>query len=81
MDGGGHGLNTTSTSAPTGARSYSGTSRFRDYLRDHPDSAAEYEALKRDLAHRYPNDIDSYVSGKSAFVEAILAVDGGEARS
>ena len=54
--------------------------RFRDYLRSNPDSAARYEALKRDLAHRYPNDIDSYIAGKSAFVEGILAVDGWEAR-
>ena len=54
--------------------------RFRDYLRSHPEAAARYEALKRDLAERHPNDIDSYVQGKSAFVERILAVDGGDAR-
>lgn len=54
--------------------------RFRDYLRSHPDSAARYEALKRDLAHRHANDSDSYVAGKSEFVERILAVDGWEAR-
>lgn len=54
--------------------------RFRDYLRSHPDSAARYDALKRDLARRYANDIDAYVEGKSAFVERILAVDGWEAR-
>lgn len=54
--------------------------RFRDYLRSHPDDASRYESLKRDLPHRYPNDIDSYVGGKSAFVERILAVDGCGAR-
>lgn len=54
--------------------------RFRDHLRGQPDSAARYEALKRDLAHRHPDDIDSYVAGKSEFVERILAVDGWEAR-
>lgn len=54
--------------------------RFRDYLRSHPEAAARYEALKRDLAHRYANDIDAYIEGKSAFVERILAVDGCEAR-
>lgn len=54
--------------------------RFRDELRGRPDWAARYEALKRELARRYPNDIDSYVAGKSEFVERILAVDGGEAR-
>ena len=54
--------------------------RFRDHLRGHPEAAARYDALKRDLARRYANDIDAYVEGKSAFVEGILAVDGGEAR-
>ena len=54
--------------------------RFRDHLRGHPDAASRYDALKRDLARRYANDIDAYVEGKSAFVEGILAVDGGEAR-
>ena len=49
--------------------------RFRDHLRSHPDSVARYEALKRDLAHRYADDIDSYVAGKSEFIERILAVD------
>ena len=65
---------------PSGSEELQRHLRFRDYLRDQPDSAARYEALKRDLAHRYANDIDSYVGGKSAFVEGILAVDGGEAR-
>ena len=54
--------------------------RFRDYLRGHPDCAARYEALKRDLARRHASDIDAYVAGKSAFVERILAVDGCETR-
>ena len=53
---------------------------FRDYLRSHPEAAARYDALKRELARRYANDIDAYVEGKSAFVERILAVDGWEAR-
>lgn len=54
--------------------------RFRDYLRGQPEAAARYDALKRDLARHYANDIDAYVEGKSAFVERILAVDGCEAR-
>ncbi|MXW26767.1 MAG: GrpB family protein [Dehalococcoidia bacterium] len=65
---------------PSGSEELQRHLRFRDYLRSHPDSAARYEALKRDLAHRHANDIDAYVAGKSAFVERILAVDGGEAR-
>jgi putative glutamine amidotransferase len=46
---------------------------FRDWLRAHPDDARAYEALKRDLAARHPNDIASYVEGKSEFVAGIEA--------
>jgi putative glutamine amidotransferase len=46
---------------------------FRDWLRTHPDDARAYEALKRDLAARHPNDIASYVEGKSEFVAGIEA--------
>ncbi|MYH67780.1 MAG: GrpB family protein, partial [Dehalococcoidia bacterium] len=65
---------------PSGSEELQRHLRFRDYLRSHPDSAARYEALKRDLAHRHADDIDAYVAGKSAFIERILAVDGCEAR-
>lgn len=49
---------------------------FRDYLRAHPEQAAQYAALKRDLAARHVMDIDAYVEGKTAFVEAVLAKAG-----
>ena len=45
---------------------------FRDYLRAHPEAVAEYARLKRELAARYPHDIDAYCEGKSEFVEDIL---------
>ncbi len=45
---------------------------FRDYLRVNLDDAAEYEAIKRRLARRYPNDIDAYIEGKRPFIEEIL---------
>jgi GrpB-like predicted nucleotidyltransferase (UPF0157 family) len=45
---------------------------FRDYLRANPESAAEYDKLKRDLANKYGNDRDAYLDGKAAFVESIL---------
>ncbi len=61
---------------PSGSEELRRHLRFRDHLRSHPDAAARYEALKRDLAHRYPDDIDSYAGAKSAFVERILALDG-----
>ena len=45
---------------------------FRNYIREHPDEALAYGNLKRQLAQQFPYDIDSYVEGKSAFVEGIL---------
>jgi GrpB-like predicted nucleotidyltransferase (UPF0157 family) len=47
---------------------------FRDYLRAHPDIAAEYATLKTDLATRHganPNDRDAYRSGKSDFIVGV----------
>jgi GrpB-like predicted nucleotidyltransferase (UPF0157 family) len=44
----------------------------RDYLRAHPEAAARYGALKRQLAERFPGDIDSYVLGKTDFVLEVL---------
>ncbi|WP_135830316.1 GrpB family protein [Halorussus halobius] len=46
---------------------------FRDYLRANPEVAAEYEALKRELADAYPDDRPSYTEAKGEFVEAVLA--------
>jgi GrpB-like predicted nucleotidyltransferase (UPF0157 family) len=44
----------------------------RDYLRAHPEAAARYGALKKQLADRFPDDIDGYVLGKTDFVLEIL---------
>jgi GrpB-like predicted nucleotidyltransferase (UPF0157 family) len=44
---------------------------FRDWLRAHPEDAAAYEALKRELAARHPRDIQTYVDGKTAFISSI----------
>jgi GrpB-like predicted nucleotidyltransferase (UPF0157 family) len=43
---------------------------FRDYLRAHPEVAAEYGVLKAGLAQQFPEDINRYVDGKDAFVKA-----------
>jgi GrpB-like predicted nucleotidyltransferase (UPF0157 family) len=50
--------------------------RFRDFLRAHPETALQYGALKSALAAKYPNDIDNYVEGKTAFITAVLAQTG-----
>jgi GrpB-like predicted nucleotidyltransferase (UPF0157 family) len=47
---------------------------FRDYLRTHPETARQYEVLKRDLANRFPNDREAYTEAKTAFVESVLAL-------
>jgi GrpB-like predicted nucleotidyltransferase (UPF0157 family) len=47
---------------------------FRDHLRLHPEIAADYAALKRNLADRYgadPNERDAYRNGKAAFITNI----------
>ena len=46
---------------------------FRDELRAHPETAAEYAALKLRLAERHRDDREAYTEGKTAFVEAVLA--------
>lgn len=40
----------------------------REYLRNHPNVAKEYGALKEDLARRFPYDIDSYCNGKEKYM-------------
>ena len=42
---------------------------FRDYLRAHEDVKAQYASLKKELARKYPYDIEAYCDGKDAFVK------------
>lgn len=49
---------------------------FREYLRQHPDEAARYGALKRELAARYPTDRDAYTEGKGRYVDDIVRKAG-----
>lgn len=51
---------------------------FRDYLRTHPESAREYEALKRRLAAEQGADRLGYVNAKTEFITGIerLAMQG-----
>ena len=46
---------------------------FRDYLRAHPDAAAEYAALKRSLARRAYRERGEYTDAKAPFIQRILA--------
>ncbi len=51
---------------------------FRDYLREHPEVAKNYENLKLDLVSKYSKDRRSFTKGKAAFVKEIteLAKNG-----
>lgn len=51
--------------------------RFRDWLRAHPEGAARYGLLKRELAERFRLDRDAYTEAKTDFVLAAL----GQTRS
>lgn len=46
--------------------------RFRDYLRHHPQQAAQYAALKQELAARFSQDREAYTAAKASFVETVL---------
>jgi GrpB-like predicted nucleotidyltransferase (UPF0157 family) len=45
---------------------------FRDYLRTHPDAAAEYAALKHKLADQFRDDRIAYIEAKGHFVWSVL---------
>jgi GrpB-like predicted nucleotidyltransferase (UPF0157 family) len=44
---------------------------FRDYLRQHPRVAAQYAALKHELAAREWTDVNKYADAKTEFIRAI----------
>ncbi len=41
---------------------------FRDYMRTHEKERNEYAKIKKDLAQKFPYDIDGYCDGKESFV-------------
>lgn len=41
---------------------------FRDYMRTHEKERNEYAKIKKDLAQKFPYDIDGYCDGKENFV-------------
>lgn len=46
---------------------------LRNYLLANPAAVLQYAALKKQLAEKYPHDIDKYIEGKTAFIVGILA--------
>ncbi len=49
---------------------------IRDYLLKNEEAVKEYSELKKELAHKYPHDIDSYISEKTPFLTKILEAAG-----
>lgn len=45
---------------------------FRDYLRNHPDAARAYGALKRAAAEQHRNDRAAYMAAKDTLIREIL---------
>ena len=45
---------------------------FRDYLRRHPEKAAEYDADKQRCRAAHPDDSHAYTDAKAAWIEANL---------
>ena len=48
---------------------------LRDHLRVNLDAMREYEQLKRHNVEQFPWDVDRYVDGKTAFIEAIVETE------
>lgn len=46
---------------------------FRDYLNAHPETAKEYEDLKKELAEKYAANEAEYTNRKKHYVDQILA--------
>ena len=57
---------------PTDSPRFINETTFPAYLRKHPERAAEYAELKRDLAERFRHDREAYTSGKSDFIRKTL---------
>lgn len=47
---------------------------FRDYLKNHPEAAAEYGELKKQLMEKFEFDRDGYTQAKGDFIRRITAL-------
>ena len=51
---------------------------FRDYLRNHPDAIAVYSQVKKEGARLFPDDMEQYISYKSACISELYKKCGIE---
>jgi GrpB-like predicted nucleotidyltransferase (UPF0157 family) len=58
--------------SPRGSLNLKNQLGLRDYLRTHAEAAQEYGDLKARLARQFPDDIDSYIAGKTEFILGVL---------
>ena len=49
---------------------------LRKHLRDNVKAIEVYSKIKRELAEKYPNDIDAYVDGKTSIITEFLKNEG-----
>lgn len=49
---------------------------LRKHLRENPSAVKAYSDIKRKLAKAYPNDIDSYIDGKTDLIVSFLEAEG-----
>ena len=49
---------------------------FRDFLRNNPDAAKKYSAVKETAAKLYPNDIDKYIEYKAPCIKELYVQCG-----
>lgn len=52
---------------------------FRDYLRSHPEAAAEYYELKKRLSTQYRENRVAYTESKTGFIDAVMERAGEKA--
>ena len=50
--------------------------KLKDYLIKHPEAVKAYSDLKKELAKKYPHDIDAYIAEKTDFIVGILKKAG-----
>lgn len=53
---------------------------FCDYLRRNPETAREYEKLKRSLLPKFRNNRDGYTDAKSEFVRMVMKLAKGDVK-
>ena len=58
---------------PSDSQRFAATLAFRDALRSDPQCAAEYEAMKLELADRFASEREAYTAAKADFILATSA--------